>query len=221
MRWVSRYWPKARRALARGSFKLGVVLGGAALLHACGDTPPVAPATSAPVKGALPPPGGAKPASPKPPAGATRPANAPPEPARPKIDFQEEDFAETDRSRDPFRSFSDVFAQKGERRNIQRQPVVLEQYALEDLKLVGIVTGIEPARAMLVDPTGQGHVVHRNDLIGRAERVQVGTGAADLEINWRVERIRESDVVLVREDPANPDVPSATRVLALRPEEQK
>jgi type IV pilus assembly protein PilP len=213
--------PKARRALARGSLELGVVLGGATLLHACGDTPPTAPATSAPVKGALPPPAGAKPASPKPPTGAVRAPNAPPEPARPKIDFQEEDFAETDRSRDPFRSFSDVFAQKGERRNIQRQPVVLEQYALEDLKLVGIVTGIEPARAMLVDPTGQGHVVHRNDLIGRAERVQVGTGAADLEINWRVERIRESDVVLVREDPANPDVPSATRVLALRPEEQK
>jgi type IV pilus assembly protein PilP len=139
----------------------------------------------------------------------------------PKVDYQEEDFAETERSRDPFRSYTDAFIQKNERRSAQRQTVVLEQYALEDLKLVGIVTGIEPARAMLVDPTGQGHVIHRNDLIGRAERVQGGVGVTEFEINWRVERIRESDIVLVREDPANPDVPSATRVLALRPEEQK
>jgi type IV pilus assembly protein PilP len=139
----------------------------------------------------------------------------------PKVNFQEEDFAESERSRDPFRAYSEVFVQTGERRSIQKQAVVLEQYALEDLKLVGIVTGIEPARAMLVDPTGQGHVIHRNDLVGRAERVQGGATAADLEINWRVERIRDSDVVLVREDPSNPDVPSATRVLALRPEEQK
>lgn len=222
MSWVFCYSPKVRRALVRRSLELGLLLCGSGLWTACGDSPPAATAASVPVKGGLPPPGGAKPLPPNPKLPAGRPAaNAPPEPARPKIDFQEEDFAETERSRDPFRSFTDVFAQKGERRSIQRQPVVLEQYALEDLKLVGIVTGIEPARAMLVDPTGQGHVVHRNDLIGRAERVQVGTSAAELEINWRVERIRESDVVLVREDPANPDVPSATRVLALRPEEQK
>jgi type IV pilus assembly protein PilP len=139
----------------------------------------------------------------------------------PKVNFQEEDFAETERSRDPFRAFSEVFIQKSERRNIQKQAVVLEQYALEDLKLVGIVTGIEPSRAMLVDPTGQGHVIHRNDLVGRADRVQASAGANEFEINWRVERIRDSDVVLVREDPSNPDVPTATRVLALRPEEQK
>ena len=53
---------------------------------------------------------------------------------------------------------------------------------------------------------------------GRAEIVQGGASGADYEINWRVERIRDSDIVLVRDDPTNPDVPSATRIIPLRPE---
>jgi type IV pilus assembly protein PilP len=81
---------------------------------------------------------------------------------------------------------------------------------------VGIVSRIQPAKAMLVDPTGKGHVIKRGQFVGRAEIVQGGTSGADYEINWRVERVRDSDVVLVREDPANPDVPSATRVISLR-----
>jgi len=46
-----------------------------------------------------------------------------------------------------------------------------------------------------------------------------GASGTTYEINWRVDRIRPGDVVLVREDPSNPDVPSATRVIPLRPEE--
>ena len=45
-----------------------------------------------------------------------------------------------------------------------------------------------------------------------------GRTGASYEINWRVDRIRDGDIVLIREDPANPDVPSATRVIPLRPE---
>jgi type IV pilus assembly protein PilP len=48
----------------------------------------------------------------------------------------------------------------------------------------------------------------------------VGTAGTVYEINWRVDRIRSSDIVLVREDPSNPDVPSATRVIPLRPEDE-
>ena len=58
----------------------------------------------------------------------------------------------------------------------------------------------------------------RGQFIGRAETVQGGASGAEYEINWRVERIRESDIVLVRDDPTNPDVPSATRIIPLRPE---
>jgi type IV pilus assembly protein PilP len=72
---------------------------------------------------------------------------------------------------------------------------------------------------MLIDPTKTGHVVHEGQFVGRSEVVQGGTSGAEYEINWRVDRIRDTDIVLVREDPANPDVPTATRVIPLRPDD--
>ncbi len=137
----------------------------------------------------------------------------------PKVEFQEEDFVETERSRDPFRSYAELFDKVASDPTAPRPEVILEDYSIDDLKLIGLITRIKPAKAMLVDPTGKGYVIHRNDLVGRAERVQSGVGNAEYEINWRVDRIRDSDVVLVREDPSNPDVPSSTRVLMLHPEE--
>ena len=97
----------------------------------------------------------------------------------------------------------------------QRQ-VLLAEFSVDDLKLIGIVTRLEPARAMLVDPTGKGHVVRRGDFVGRADVVQIaGATGATYELNWRLDRIRDGDVVLVREDPNNPDVPAATKVIPL------
>ncbi|HEX2734626.1 MAG TPA: pilus assembly protein PilP [Polyangiaceae bacterium] len=139
----------------------------------------------------------------------------------PKADFTEEDFAESDHNRDPFRSYQDLFVEHPVAQQMVKQPVVLENFALDDLKLIGVVTGIVPAKAMLVDPGGKGHVIQRNDLVGRAERVQSGSSNTEYQINWRVDQIRESDVVFVREDPSNPDVPSATRVIALRTKEEE
>jgi type IV pilus assembly protein PilP len=138
--------------------------------------------------------------------------------APPNIDFQEAEFSESERSRDPFRSFTDMFVEEARDRVKSQREVVLDQYAIEELKLAGIVTRVVPARAMLVDPTGKGHVVQRGQFVGRSEVVQGGQSGAAYEINWRIDRIRDGDVVLVREDPKNPDVPSATRVLPLRPE---
>jgi type IV pilus assembly protein PilP len=137
----------------------------------------------------------------------------------PKIDFQEAEFAENERSRDPFRSYANTFIEEARGKVKSQREVLLDQYNVDELKLIGIVTGIHPAKAMLVDPTGKGHVVQRGQYIGRPEVVQAGTGSgASYEINWRVDRIRDGDIVLVREDPKNPDVPSATRVIPLRPE---
>lgn len=138
----------------------------------------------------------------------------------PPVLFQEDDFAENDRSRDPFRSFQDLFLEKSDRKTWQHAKVLLPELALDELRLIGVINGIVPAKAMVVDPAGKGHVIQRNDLVGKAERVQAGGGGGEFEINWRVDRIRESDVVFVREDPANPDVPSATRVLSLRTDEE-
>lgn len=162
------------------------------------------------VQGTPPPPSSAEVVS----AAASASAEGPP-----RLEVQEQEFAESDRSRDPFRSYADTFVEEARgKKNLQRQ-VVLDQYSLEELKLVGIVTGTAAPVAMLVDPTGKGHVIRRGQFIGRAETVpSPNQSGASYEMNWRVDRIRDGDVVLIREDPQNPDVPTATRVIPLRPE---
>jgi len=137
-----------------------------------------------------------------------------PAPVGPPIDFNDSAVM-----RDPFLSYAREFAEEAKKRVRSQRDVVLDQYGLDELKLAGLVTGIRPARAMLIDPTKKGHVIHEGQFVGRAEVVQGGASGADYEINWRVDRIRDSDIVLVREDPSNPDVPSATRVIPLRPDE--
>ena len=134
--------------------------------------------------------------------------------------FREEDFVETELSRDPFRSFARNFAEENKSAAKTQREVLLERYSIDDLKLVGIVTGTAEHRAMLVDPTGTGWIVRRGQFIGKAELVRgTGTSNASYELNWRVDRIRADDLVLVREDPAHSDIPPATRVIPLRPEE--
>lgn len=151
--------------------------------------------------------------------GAKEP-EAPPKEIPPPVDFQETAFVESERSRDPFRNFARVFVDEARGEVRSQREVVLEQYAIDELRLVALIQRIDPPRAMLVDPSGVGHVVQRGQFIGRASVVQPtgGVGAA-YEVNWRVDRIRDGDLVLVRDDPSNPDVPSATRVVPLRTED--
>ena len=151
---------------------------------------------------------------------ATAPAEEKAAELPPPLDFQETSFVESERSRDPFRSYAQIFVDEARGAVVSQREVVLEQYAIEQLKLVALVGGLEPARAMLVDPAGVGHVVKRGQYVGRASVVQPtgGTGAA-YEVNWRVDRIRDGDMVLVRDDPTNPEIPSATRVIPLRSDE--
>lgn len=138
----------------------------------------------------------------------------------PAVDFQEAAFVESDRSRDPFRNYAMVFVDKARSQVRSQREVVLEQYPIDELKLIGIISGINPARAMFLDPAGVGHVVTRGQFIGRANVVQPGGGVgAAYEVNWRVDRIRDGDVVLVQDDPSNPEIPSSTRVIPLRTDE--
>jgi type IV pilus assembly protein PilP len=187
---------------------LGSALGLAPTLAACGDDKPKSPPAAA-VDSAVP---AAAPAAPVDKAPAPSAANA-------KHDFPEAEFTETERSRDPFRSYSHKFVEEAKGAVRSQRQVVLSEFGVDDLKLIGIVTRIDPARAMLVDPTGKGHVVHRGDFVGRADIVQLGgQSGATYQLNWRLDRIRDGDVVLIREDPNNPDVPAATKVIPLRPE---
>lgn len=186
-----------------------VLLSGAALAVACVET--AKPTESKPVVAQS-----ATPATPAPGASQAKPKASDSPPA---VEFQETDFSENERSRDPFRSFAKTFADEARSKVKSQREVVLDQYSVDELRLVGLVTRIQPERALLIDPTGKGHILQRGQFVGRAELVQGGASGAEYEINWRVERIRDSDIVLVRDDPTNPDVPSATRIIPLRPDQ--
>jgi type IV pilus assembly protein PilP len=139
-----------------------------------------------------------------------------------KMDFAENDFVESDRNRDPFRSYVSVFAPEPDRRVAQNQrAVVLSQYSIDELKLVAIVTGGEYPRAMMLDPNGKGWVIKRGDFVGRPEIVHIGgANGADYQLNWRVDKVRDGDIVFTREDPAQPGIPPASRVVSLHPESE-
>ena len=60
---------------------------------------------------------------------------------------------------------------------------------------------------MVTDPSGLGWILRVGDFVGKSEVLQSGgTTGSDVAVNWRVDRIRENDIVFVREDPSRPDV---------------
>ncbi len=183
----------------------------AALAGCGGDEPIKAPAagSAAAHAAAAPAPAPARSAS----AASSPVAGMPP---LPKREFVEKDFAESDANRDPFRGFAADLAQQNKRIFVVQRRVLVDRYSLEELKLVGLVSG-SPSRALLIDPTGFGWIARVGDFVGKSELVHSGgpTGA-DVPLNWRVDRIRVSDVVFVREDPSHPEIPPTTRVIALR-----
>jgi type IV pilus assembly protein PilP len=168
--------------------------------------------------------GGGNNAAPPPPVarGAQQAAvDAGPPPAPKAVEFSENDFAENDHNRDPFRSYASLFIDKGNKVIKNQLPVVLPQYSIDEMKLVAIVMSGDYPRAMLLDPTGTGWVVKRGDYLGRPDTVHTGgTNGADYQLNWRVDRVRDGDIVLSREDRAL-NAPPATRIIPLHPEADK
>ncbi len=173
---------------------------------ACGSTP----TTSAP---------------PPPPAVRTAPtASASASTLSPELkgpEYTENDFVESDRNRDPFRSFI-IQNQQVSKQALNQRKVELAQYSIDELKLVAIVQGADQPRAMFVDPSGKGTVVYKGTFVCRPEVVHIGgSNGPEYQLNWRIDRIRDTDVVLIREDPAQPAIPPATRVVPLHPEADK
>lgn len=181
---------------------------------ACGDdVGPAPPAKSSVPRGSAAPKGSGSAAAAKS-AASVEDAGAPL-----PMDFAETDFVESDQSRDPFRDFAELFVQQAKTRTIVQRKVRASQYALDELHLSGIVPRGE-VRALVVDPAGLGWVLRVGDYVGKAELVSTGgpTGV-DVALNWRVDRIRETDVVFLREDPAHPEIAPTTRVMYLHPVE--
>ncbi len=103
-------------------------------------------------------------------------------------------------SRDPFRAFAATTPAPPP----DTRPRKAHRIPVDQLKLVALITHTATPRAMLVDPTGKGYIVTEGELVGRPER------DGDELASFRVDRIRDGDVVLMREG-----APAATRVLAL------
>ncbi len=175
----------------------------------------IACGSSAPTSAPPPPPPAARTA----PAASAAASTLPPELKGPE--YTENDFVESDRNRDPFRSFI-IQNQQVSKQALNQRKVELAQYSIDELKLVAIVQGSDQPRAMFVDPSGKGTVVYRGTFVCRPEVVHIGgSNGPEYQLNWRIDRIRDGDVVLIREDPAQPAIPPATRVVPLHPEADK
>jgi type IV pilus assembly protein PilP len=113
-----------------------------------------------------------------------------------------------------------MFVARPTRDPVQRE-VIMARTAIDEMRLIAIVSGVANPSAMLTDRDGIGHTVRRGDYLGRAEVVQTG-GESELPItlNWRIDRIRPGEVVITREDPTAPNRPPLTRVLALHDDEE-
>ncbi|NOY94307.1 MAG: pilus assembly protein PilP [Deltaproteobacteria bacterium] len=132
--------------------------------------------------------------------------------------YHDDDFVEVDvQSRDPFRDFVRSFAVRTSAAPQRR--VLMPTTSVDEMSLIAIISGVPQPRAMLVDPAGVGHTVKRGDYIGRPEVIQTG-GAEGIPavLNWRVDRIRPSELVLTRSDPNAPDRPPLTRSIPLHEE---
>jgi type IV pilus assembly protein PilP len=174
----------------------------AAMVAACGDQVTTAPAPPPVARG---------------PAVSASAAVVIPKPT----EYSENDFAENDHNRDPFRSFASLFVDRTNRSVKNELPVILPQYAIDELKLVAIVLSGDYPRAMVLDPTGKGWVIKRGDYIGRPDTVHTGgSNGTDYQLNWRVDRVRDGDIVLSREDRML-NAPPATRIIPLHPEADK
>lgn len=189
------------------------------LLVACmasaGCDDPIQAGAGGPVT--APPPTATPGVAPAPVAGDPNAAAAPAPDAGPAaLVYADEAFVEIDvQQRDPFRRFEiEVIA-------APTVESIMSDTSVDEMRVLGIITGGLGGRAMIADRTGVGYTVRARQYIGRPETVQVGgSDGLAVPLVWRVDRIRANEVVLTRENPSAPDQPPLTRTLTLRSEEQ-
>jgi type IV pilus assembly protein PilP len=180
----------------------GALLLGAVLLvaAACGDSAPP-PQPQQPAQPQPQQPAQAQPAGPA--AGAPK-AEADRKP-HPELELTEKDFVEGSNSRDPFRSFLNQFAVQKKRVKDDQRNILLKRYALDELRLIAVVTGTE-TRAMFRDPTGLGVTVKRGDFISKNA--------------GKVKQILADKVVVEIEETAEDKNTYVDRIIELHPKEQ-
>jgi hypothetical protein len=186
------------------------VLALALVLMACGDEPAPVGRSGGVAVPAAPAAAGAAPGA----AAGAGAAAAPTGPREP-IAYKDEDFVESISNRDPFKLYTTQYrADLPE--GVQRR-VYMPTTAVEEMRLIAIVTGVPKPKAMLLDPVGVGHVVERGDYVGRPKVIQA-SGNVAMTLNWRVDRIRDNEVVLTQEDATDPTRIAMTKIIPLREE---
>jgi len=84
-------------------------------------------------------------------------------------ELTDEDFVSNiDKNRDPFRSYLRELATPMRRTVKVQRKVLMQRYALEELKLIAVVTGRTKPLAMFRDPTGLGISVMRGDYLSKS-----------------------------------------------------
>jgi type IV pilus assembly protein PilP len=119
----------------------------------------------------------------------------------PEPPMDERFFAEAIDNRDPFRPFVPEAATAPDEGPKTHTDCVLSSYSIDELKLIGIITGIAAPRATFVDPAGTGWAVRKGDCLGR-------TGA-------RITRMAGDEITVLESSPSTGT--EVERVLKLHP----
>ena len=134
------------------------------------------------------------------------------------LSFKDDDFVESERHRDPFRNLNTVtHAREVEVAAETQRMVIMPETAVEQMRLIAVITGLERPKAMLVDGRNVGYVVQRGDYVGRPKVFQT-TGSVAMTLNWRVDRIRDDEIVLTQQDPSDPGRPPLSRIIGMHSE---
>jgi Tfp pilus assembly protein PilP len=99
--------------------------------------------------------------------------------------LKDDDFVDNDeRNRDPFRSYLRMFTGDKVPKPMQ-VPAIFDKFALEELTLIGIVSGDATPRAMFRDPGGLGQTIKRGDYVSKvgARVSKILSDRVILEIN--------------------------------------
>ncbi len=91
------------------------------------------------------------------------PIQAPRSSAKATVPQERFDFAG---KKDPFRSYAVVSKAKLPLPPLSDKQLPIQQYEVNQFKLLGIITGLAESRAMVVDPTGKSYVVKDGSSIG-------------------------------------------------------
>ncbi len=162
----------------------------ALFLVGCSDPPPPPPKKAPPPRPAASASAGAAPAAPAPMVRGNVLEDAR------KRTLSKDDFTESDSNRDPFRTFLSSFATKMTV-NLAHK-IVFEKFALDELKLAGIVTGELQPRAMFIDPTGQGVAIVRGDHISKVDALVTRVAADRVYVRIEEDAGQEKPRVIER-----------------------